>query len=59
MLGSEGVASRSKTDQDNALILPDGLPWPTQSADLAAFSALLALAYPLCPGRVMVNNRPG
>lgn len=58
MLGSEGRGEQiQKTDQDNALILPDGLPWPTQSADLAAFSALLArLGYPPCPGRVMVNN---
>jgi CBS domain-containing protein len=49
MLGSEGRGEQiQKTDQDNALILPDGLPWPTQSADLAAFSALLArLGYPL------------
>ena len=40
MLGSEGRGEQiQKTDQDNALILPDGLPWPTQSADLAAFSA--------------------
>ncbi|MEN9583263.1 MAG: hypothetical protein RLZZ616_269, partial [Pseudomonadota bacterium] len=58
MLGSEGRGEQiQKTDQDNALILPAGLHWPDQQADLAAFSALLErLGYPPCPGRVMVNN---
>ncbi|WP_310596958.1 putative nucleotidyltransferase substrate binding domain-containing protein [Aeromonas aquatica] len=58
MLGSEGRGEQiQKTDQDNALILPDGLHWPDRQADLAAFSALLArLGYPPCPGRVMVSN---
>ncbi|WP_323964842.1 putative nucleotidyltransferase substrate binding domain-containing protein [Aeromonas hydrophila] len=58
MLGSEGRGEQIlKTDQDNALILPADLYWPTQQADLAAFSELLArLGYPPCPGRVMVNN---
>ncbi|KER63098.1 cyclic nucleotide-binding protein [Aeromonas hydrophila] len=58
MLGSEGRGEQIlKTDQDNALILPSDLHWPTQQADLAAFSELLArLGYPPCPGRVMVNN---
>lgn len=58
MLGSEGRGEQiQKTDQDNALILPAGLHWPNQQADLAAFSDLLArLGYPPCPGRVMVNN---
>ena len=45
------MATDPENRSDNALILPDGLPWPTQSADLAAFSALLArLGYPL-PGQ--------
>ena len=58
MLGSEGRGEQIlKTDQDNALILPAGLHWPSQQADLAAFSALLErLGYPPCPGQVMVNN---
>ena len=58
MLGSEGRGEQIlKTDQDNALILPADLHWLGQEADLAAFSALLErLGYPLCPGRVMVNN---
>lgn len=58
MLGSEGRGEQIlKTDQDNALILPADLHWPTQQADLTAFSELLArLGYPPCPGRVMVNN---
>ncbi|USV55866.1 putative nucleotidyltransferase substrate binding domain-containing protein [Aeromonas encheleia] len=58
MLGSEGRGEQIlKTDQDNALILPNDLHWPDRQADLAAFSALLArLGYPPCPGRVMVSN---
>ncbi|MBP4041044.1 cyclic nucleotide-binding/CBS domain-containing protein [Aeromonas sp. SrichE-2G] len=58
MLGSEGRGEQiQKTDQDNALILPDSSDWPTREADLAAFSALLArLGYPPCPGHVMVSN---
>ncbi|MGY3901099.1 putative nucleotidyltransferase substrate binding domain-containing protein [Aeromonas lusitana] len=58
MLGSEGRGEQiQKTDQDNALILPDGLHWPSQQGDLANFSALLErLGYPPCPGRVMVSN---
>jgi CBS domain-containing protein len=58
VLGSEGRGEQiQKTDQDNALILPADLHWPSQQGDLAAFSALLErLGYPPCPGRVMVNN---
>ncbi|MGL5389851.1 MAG: putative nucleotidyltransferase substrate binding domain-containing protein, partial [Shewanella sp.] len=58
MLGSEGRGEQIlKTDQDNALILPEHLAWPTQAADLQAFSQLLErLGYPLCPGQVMVSN---
>ncbi|MGY4107814.1 putative nucleotidyltransferase substrate binding domain-containing protein [Aeromonas encheleia] len=58
MLGSEGRGEQIlKTDQDNALILPNDLHWPDRQADLAAFGALLErLGYPPCPGRVMVSN---
>lgn len=58
MLGSEGRGEQiQKTDQDNALILRDGLHWPSRQGDLAAFGALLErLGYPPCPGRVMVSN---
>lgn len=58
MLGSEGRSEQIlKTDQDNALILPASLQWPSQQADLAAFGALLErLGYPPCPGQVMVSN---
>ena len=58
MLGSEGRGEQIlKTDQDNALILPADLHWPSQQKDLATFSALLEqLGYPPCPGQVMVNN---
>lgn len=58
VLGSEGRGEQMvKTDQDNALILPDDLYWPTQAVDLARFAALLErLGYPPCPGNVMVTN---
>lgn len=58
MLGSEGRGEQIlKTDQDNALILRDGLHWPSRQGDLAAFGVLLErLGYPPCPGRVMVSN---
>ncbi|MFR9718381.1 putative nucleotidyltransferase substrate binding domain-containing protein [Aeromonas diversa] len=57
-LGSEGRGEQvQKTDQDNALILTEGLDWPDRVADLARFNALLVrLGYPLCPGNVMVTN---
>lgn len=58
VLGSEGRGEQiQKTDQDNALILADGLDWPAQQEDLARFGALLErLGYPPCPGQVMVTN---
>jgi CBS domain-containing protein len=57
-LGSEGRHEQIlKTDQDNALILPDGAANHDYAAfadELSAF--LLALGFPPCPGGVMVNN---
>ncbi|MEA2073965.1 MAG: putative nucleotidyltransferase substrate binding domain-containing protein [Campylobacterota bacterium] len=58
VMGSEGRAEQTvKTDQDNALIVADGV-------DVAQFekpmmeinSALLELGYPKCDGNVMVSN---
>jgi CBS domain-containing protein len=57
-MGSEGRGEQLvKTDQDNALLLADGLEWPGL-ADLAErFSAdLVALGWPPCPGGIMVRN---
>ncbi|MGV2989632.1 putative nucleotidyltransferase substrate binding domain-containing protein [Vibrio sp. E150_011] len=58
VLGSEGRGEQIlKTDQDNALILDDGLDWPAQQTVLETLSHTLArLGYPLCPGKVMVSN---
>jgi CBS domain-containing protein len=58
VLGSEGRGEQIvKTDQDNALIMKDGLEWP-QCADVmdSLTHTLVQLGYPLCPGKVMVNN---
>lgn len=58
VLGSEGRGEQIlKTDQDNALILKDGFRWPDHSPVLDMFThTLQLLGYPLCPGKVMVNN---
>lgn len=59
VMGSEGRGEQLlKTDQDNGLVLRDGYAPPD---DLAAvcdrFSqALVRFGYPVCPGRIMVNN---
>lgn len=60
-LGSEGRAEQTiSTDQDNALILPDGLS-PAELAATLAFAesvnqALDECGYPLCKGGVMAGN---
>jgi CBS domain-containing protein len=60
VLGSEGRGEQIlKTDQDNALILADGLALP--EAELAAVArrvsdALQQLGWPPCPGDVMITN---
>ena len=58
VLGSEGRSEQIlKTDQDNALILGEGV----SDADVAGYAeritaGLKALGYPPCPGGVMVSN---
>jgi CBS domain-containing protein len=60
-LGSEGRSEQTiATDQDNALILPDGMP-SAQRQQVLAFArdvneALDACGYPLCKGGVMAGN---
>ncbi len=64
VMGSEGRGEQLlKTDQDNALLLPDELPagvTPEAVAALTtAFSAALAqFGYPPCPGGVMLSHAP-
>jgi len=60
-LGSEGRSEQTiATDQDNALILPDGTT-PAQREQILAFArdvnqALDACGYPLCKGGIMAGN---
>ncbi|MDW6002126.1 DUF294 nucleotidyltransferase-like domain-containing protein [Vibrio mangrovi] len=58
VLGSEGRGEQIlKTDQDNALIVQNDLIWPDcQSVMEKLTHTLLQLGYPVCPGKVMVNN---
>ncbi|EEW08750.1 predicted signal-transduction protein [Vibrio mimicus VM603] len=58
VLGSEGRGEQIlKTDQDNALIIQDGLEWHQCQPIMETLThTLFQLGYPLCPGKVMVNN---
>ena len=58
VMGSEGRGEQIlKTDQDNALLLRDGISFDGIEAVTARFSAGLAeLGYPPCPGGIMVTN---
>ena len=58
VLGSEGRGEQIlKTDQDNALIIRDGVVWPECCQIMEKLTHTLhQLGYPLCPGKVMVNN---
>ncbi|PSJ44767.1 cyclic nucleotide-binding protein [Zobellella endophytica] len=58
VLGSEGRGEQIlKTDQDNALVLEEGLTETEIRPYAAQFSRHLErLGYPPCPGKVMVNN---
>ncbi|OAJ94296.1 DUF294 nucleotidyltransferase-like domain-containing protein [Vibrio bivalvicida] len=58
VLGSEGRGEQIlKTDQDNALIIKDGLHWHQCETVMSQLThTLQQLGYPLCPGNVMVNN---
>ncbi|EKO3780442.1 cyclic nucleotide-binding/CBS domain-containing protein [Vibrio metschnikovii] len=58
VLGSEGRGEQIlKTDQDNALIIADEAQWSHSTPWLETLThTLVQLGYPLCPGKVMVNN---
>ncbi|MGY4877259.1 DUF294 nucleotidyltransferase-like domain-containing protein [Vreelandella aquamarina] len=58
VMGSEGRGEQIlKTDQDNGLILDDGLDWPHVSDDMQRLTeTLIKLGYPPCPGNIMVSN---
>lgn len=58
VLGSEGRGEQIlKTDQDNALIIQDGIDIPNLAVVMNHLThTLQQLGYPLCPGKVMVNN---
>lgn len=58
VMGSEGRGEQiMKTDQDNAVIMRDGLDWPEREAILQRFTdKLIEFGYPECPGNIMVSN---
>lgn len=58
VMGSEGRGEQIlKTDQDNAIVMEDGLDWPDRERHLKRFSdELEKLGYPPCPGNFMVSN---
>jgi CBS domain-containing protein len=58
VMGSEGRGEQIvKTDQDNGLIMRDGLDWPECQQTLEYYTqTLVELGFPLCQGKVMVNN---
>ena len=58
VMGSQGRGEQIlKTDQDNGVILRDGVVPRDFEPALAAFSArLIEFGYPLCPGGIMVTN---
>ncbi len=58
VMGSEGRGEQiMKTDQDNAVIMRDGLDWPEREAVLDRFTqTLIEFGYPRCPGNIMVSN---
>ena len=58
VMGSEGRAEQSiKTDQDNALIIKDGVNVELFKEPMLQLNAsLLELGFPECPGNVMVSN---
>jgi CBS domain-containing protein len=61
VMGSEGRSEQViRTDQDNALIVQDGL-LAEELAQIESFAvafnnALLELGFPMCPGNVMLSN---
>lgn len=58
VLGSEGRQEQVlKTDQDNALILRDGVEFTELESITAAITeCLIDFGYPPCPGNIMVSN---
>jgi CBS domain-containing protein len=60
VMGSEGRGEQlQKTDQDNALVLRDGLALPAAAigaATTALADALARMGWPPCPGHIMVTN---
>jgi CBS domain-containing protein len=58
VLGSEGREEQVlKTDQDNALILRDGVNLPDLEQITRRFTdSLIEFGYPRCPGDIMVSN---
>lgn len=58
VMGSEGRGEQIlKTDQDNALVLADGVADDGLPALAAAFGdALASFGYPPCPGHIMLSN---
>ncbi len=58
VMGSEGRGEQIlKTDQDNALLLQDGVEFPGLERIAQDFNAALTeLGYPRCPGDIMLTN---
>jgi CBS domain-containing protein len=58
VMGSEGRGEQTlRTDQDNALVLRDGVPVERARRAAEEFSARLAeLGFPPCPGDMMLSN---
>ncbi len=58
VMGSEGRGEQiMKTDQDNALLVRDGLEWPGMMDTMRHFSeTLISFGFPPCPGNIMVSN---
>jgi CBS domain-containing protein len=58
VMGSEGRGEQIvKTDQDNALLLPDDIAFDGVEKVVASFNAALRrFGYPSCPGDIMVTN---
>ena len=58
VMGSEGRGEQiMRTDQDNALILPEGVPPAHAEGAAAAFTAaLVGFGYPPCPGGIMASR---
>lgn len=58
VMGSEGRGEQiMKTDQDNALLVRDGLEWPGMMDTMRRFSdTLISFGFPPCPGNIMVSN---